>query len=643
MSLFTKSRRRRRVTTPPPPVAVGVLSRSLAGVENILRHATAADVCTAFADSTQLEWLLKLLPDGARATRVILGFASTNASTWKTAEYSTEKTPVEIDCRVPPPTHPRVHAKYIIAHGDDGQASVICGSANLTTAGFGANYEAMVVLTGDAESDPVRSFVQEFEQLFEKSLPAREFVQRVRCPKAADWADSEWTGPAIQDDESTSPPKALRSVRARPRVPVDDGELEVADDRRLDIEPTSPDVQLYPYQAEAVAKIQSSCRRALDSRGKWQRDLMVLPTGGGKTLTAVRALIPFLSGGHRILWVAHREELLEQAAQCFVQHGVSEGRIGYWNGVAKQAGRDKAVVMASVLATSDTRALFLHGGFDLVVVDEAHRSVTPSCRTLLEGLERRRSRYLLLMTATPERADEAGLFAGDDYDDVVADKCFVDLVESGHLVAPKYRWLHWSGKEEGGLSYSYKNGDFDFETLRQLAASDRRNDLIVENAVSGRAKTLLFAIGQEHARTLQARIRRRTSWCNVVLGDTERHQRREIISSFRNAPRGAVLINCAVFTEGFDVPDVTRIVLTRPTFSGTRYLQMVGRGARRANGKNRFEVLEVLDHFVADSRLESVARPWRLLPRSPPKFRSSFPFLEERQYLDKELQRSIAG
>lgn len=358
-------------------------------------------------------------------------------------------------------------------------------------------------------------------------------------------------------------------------------------------------LKLRPYQKEACQAAYSSFfKEGLDS------GVICLPTGGGKTFTA--SFLCALIHKHqnlKILWFAHREELIKQAAEAWRR--VAPGlKITTW--CANKIRVDDEILSDAKDATGDivlcmiksSRQLPKHlqnlhdrtGRKWMLVVDEAHHYAKPK-----DPHDKYRSEYLTILheqiakkglvvktlglTATPERLDERPL----NFDKIIYAVRFVDLVRMGHLARPIYYEMRTT---ENIGKLDIRGGDYTAAALRRLN-TPRRNLAIAREYVSKKdkyGKTLVFACDVQHTQDLRDAFRKLDPDLpiEVITGSYSKQDRarvRKWLDEDRHT-EPKVLINCMVYTEGFDCQSLNSIFMARPTVSKSLWMQMVGRGAR---------------------------------------------------------------
>lgn len=325
-------------------------------------------------------------------------------------------------------------------------------------------------------------------------------------------------------------------------------------------------MSLRDYQLAALQRVRDEILQRARTR-----ILLVAPTGAGKTVMAVELARAALSKGRRVLFVAHRKELIDQA--CLRLGAIPHGVI--------MAGRRTDPLMPVQVASIQTLSRRVAPPADLVIVDEAHRAAADSYRALLAQYPRSIS---VGLTATPWRTDGRGL--ADLFDSSVLVESPRALIEKGYLC--HYRAWAWEVPDLRGVRTVA--GDYDARGLEQVMSSARIvGNVVAEWVKAAPGPTVVFAVNRAHSRFLTAQFVAAGVAAEHVDGDSP--DRDDIVARFR-AGGFPVLCNCNILSEGFDLPDIACVVLARPTKSLAMYLQQVGRGLRPAPGKT----LRIHDH-----------------------------------------------
>lgn len=328
--------------------------------------------------------------------------------------------------------------------------------------------------------------------------------------------------------------------------------------------------QLRPYQLDGI----EAARRAFASGAK--RVLVVLATGGGKTVLASSIIKSAASKGSKVLFLAHRRELISQASAKLSSFGVEHGII--------QAGtmaRPKRSVQVASVATMVNRLDSLKD-VNLIFVDEAHHCAAGS---YLKILEAHPGAKVIGLTATPWRIDGKGL--GDIFDSHVEVATPAQLHELGFLA--KVKCFTFRPIDTSGVKVTA--GDYNLGALGEAAAAPMIvGDIVdryVEHAQGKRA--VLFACNIEHSKSMAAAFVSAGIASEHVDGMTPSEERAAILARLGTGET-KVLCNFGVCTEGWDMPMLEVAILARPTLSEALALQMIGRVLRVAEGKEHARI-----------------------------------------------------
>jgi superfamily II DNA or RNA helicase len=339
------------------------------------------------------------------------------------------------------------------------------------------------------------------------------------------------------------------------------------------------DIKPRRYQEKAIANF-------LDwIENKKKLASIILPTGTGKTKTAIWSIKQ--KPGLRVLWVAHREELIDQAFKEFTE--MIPGLNVQVEMAASRAGADADVIVGSVQTLHRNRKNIQDFVPDLVVVDEWHHydKTNKSYHGLMERYEEAK---FLGLTATPYRFIGGDLPVGEK----LIEMNIGTAVRHGYLVPPNPQIL----KTDVSLAdVKTRAGDFAINELAAAVNVENRNRLIAKRIVQlvkeqGR-KGILYAVDVNHSKAIFD-ILKKDVRVGEVYGETEKEERRELMARIR-AGEIDVLCNNLVATEGFDVPHLDFITIARPTKSLGLYTQMMGRGLRLFENKKDCIVVDVFD------------------------------------------------
>ena len=366
--------------------------------------------------------------------------------------------------------------------------------------------------------------------------------------------------------------------------------------------------------------------------------LLVLPTGGGKTLTAGHWIAKnYLDKGKKVLWLAHRHELLEQAKSTFADklafNDIFETKTSFNYRIISGI-HDKPINIRPsddlIISSKDSlNAGFIHlynnwikGNTEeiFLVIDEAHHATAKTYRKLIQNIQENVSRFQMLgLTATPFRTAESeqGLLKKVFPDDIVYKIDLRTLIRLGILSEPHFEEVATGLNfikdltEEQIEQLNY----FDIDSIgtgiaKTIAENDERNLTIVNKYLLNKEKykqTIVFALNVDNAIALNALFKEAGVKSDYVISTVKDQATGVTISSKDNKNKIAkfrneeieVLINVNILTEGTDVPNVQSIFLARPTISSILMTQMIGRGLRglKAGGTKEAYIVSFIDDW----------------------------------------------
>jgi len=325
-----------------------------------------------------------------------------------------------------------------------------------------------------------------------------------------------------------------------------------------------PRLRLRDYQQRAV----DSVIAALD-----RRPILVSPTGSGKTTMATEIVERL---GVPTLWMAHRKELVDQAAERLEAHGLKAGIV--MSGYEPDPGAQVQVASIQTLARRDKPPA------GLIVVDEAHHCAADSYQNVLAEYPDAR---LLGLTATPFRLDGRGL--GDLFGELVIAAWPDELCDSGVLHKPRV----WASKAPDLRGVRVVAGDYSLGALAERSNTAELNADIVETWKKRAAgmRTVAFAVDIDHSLAITKAFLDAGVPAEHLDGSTARSERDAVLDRLRRG-QTRVVCNCMVLTEGWDLPALECAVIARPTASLNLHLQMIGRVMRACDGKDGAVVLD---------------------------------------------------
>jgi len=527
--------------SPPHPCALirGESDPLLAHLATYFPHARQVDIAVAFALTKGVALIRPYLDDHLhRGRRLRLVTGDYLDATEPDALASLLDLDGPHDLRVFETRGKSFHPKSYLFHLDNGEGIAFVGSSNLSRTALGNGVEWNYRVLRSRDNDGFDSVCDAFEQLFGHPNTTRldhAWITRYRARRKATTAERAGVSP-----ESEPPPE--------------------------------------PHGIQ---------QQALDALRATREDgniagLVVLATGLGKTWLSAFDSRAF----ERVLFVAHREEILAQALATF-RRIRPEARLGRFTGAEKSPDAD--VLFASIQTLSRARHLraFAPDAFDYIVVDEFHHAAARTYRALLEHFT---PQFLLGLTATPERTDGADLLAlcGNN----LVFRCdLAEGVTSGRLCPFSY---HGVPDDVDYAQIPWRSRRFDEAALtRQLATQRRADNALEQHRKHGGERTLAFCASQTHADFMAEHFTRNGVASVAVHSGETSAPRANALDDLREG-RLACVFSVDMFNEGVDVPDVDTVMMLRPTESRVLWLQQLGRGLRTAAGKERLQVIDYI-------------------------------------------------
>lgn len=439
----------------------------------------------------------------------------------------------------------RLHAKAWLFERYSGFSTAYIGSSNLTHTALHEGIEWNVRLT-------------------QRSSAA--LMDRFRAAFETYWADDQF--------EAYDPAKfrqAIQAIKTTSSLPI----------AMLEVRPQD-------FQARMLERL-----RVERERFKRHRNLIVAATGTGKTVMAALdyARLARAAGQWRLLFVAHREEILQQSLATF-RAVMRDGSFGELL-VRGARPREGQHVFASIQSLSKRDLTELPPDYyDMVIVDEFHHAAARTYQRLLEHV---RPSELLGLTATPERSDlkdVTALFGNR----IAAELRLWEAIDYGHLCPFQYFGI---SDDVSLAGIPFRRGRYDLDELdRVYTGDDSRVAKVLESVRStiedpNEMRAFGFCVSVPHAEFMARRFSEAGIPSAAVTGETKSEERQRILRDLRHGQVKCVF-SVEVFNEGVDVPDIDTVLFLRPTESATVFLQQLGRGLRRAPGKAGLTVLDFI-------------------------------------------------
>ena len=347
-----------------------------------------------------------------------------------------------------------------------------------------------------------------------------------------------------------------------------------------------------------------------------KKGLVISATGTGKTYLAAMDIKQFFeinsntenklfeindkkskTSNIKFLFIAHREELLENAINVFSKIlKIDKNEFGRIYGGLKEI--DKSIIFASIQSLRNCYNEFKPSFFDYVIVDEFHHSMSDS---YLKTLSYFNPKFLLGLTATPKRMDGKDILSLCDYN--VVDEIGIKEALEEDLIVP----FHYFGVNDYTINYDnipYKNGKYNEKILLENLLLNTRTDYIVEKINKfgfdgDELSAVAFCQNIDHAFFMKEEFSKKGYKSAVITANTSSNERSEILEKFKNK-KIEILCVVDILNEGIDIPTINLLLFLRPTMSSTIFIQQIGRGLRKAKNKDFVTIIDFIGNHKKD-------------------------------------------
>ncbi|REJ31574.1 MAG: DNA helicase [Caldibacillus debilis] len=332
-------------------------------------------------------------------------------------------------------------------------------------------------------------------------------------------------------------------------------------------------------QVEALKQLEATYEEGYD------RAMVVMATGLGKTYLAAFFACRF----QKVLFIAHREEILHQAKKSF-QRVIPDKTLGIYDGNVKEKEAD--IIFASIFTLSMKKHLeaFAKDSFDLIVIDEFHHAAARSYQRVLDYFQ---SKFLLGITATPDRNDNKDVYAICDGN--VAYKIdFIEAVQRGWLAPFRYYGVY---DDTDYSKIKWLGNRYDEAELLQVQLREEMADKILKAWEKyKKTRTLVFCSSIKQADFLSEYFQKRNHRTVSLHSKQTDIPRDQAIAMLENGELDAIF-TVDLFNEGVDIPSVDTLLFVRPTESLTVFTQQVGRGLRLHEGKDYCVIIDLIGNY----------------------------------------------
>ncbi|KZW98399.1 DEAD/DEAH box helicase [Pseudoalteromonas luteoviolacea] len=349
---------------------------------------------------------------------------------------------------------------------------------------------------------------------------------------------------------------------------------------------------------------QAALEKLTQTRAKgYKRGLVVLATGMGKTWLA--ALDAQQLKAKKVLFVAHRDEILTQAAKTFTQ--LLGCKADFYNAKCKNIESDCLFASVQTLGKVTNLTKFSAAHFDYIIIDEFHHASSKMYRNVLSYFT---PQFLLGLTATPERTDQANILGLCD-NNLVYERNMVQGIDAKTL-AP----FHYYGIWDESVDYTaipWRNGKFDPKSLDNHFATEQRAKHALQHYHKlAQTRTLAFCISRVHADHMAEYFNQAGVCAATVHGDSK-VKRCEALAQLESG-KLQVIFSVDLFNEGTDIPSIDTVMMLRPSESKILFLQQLGRGLRKHTDKTHLVVMDFIGNHHS-----FLNKPYALLGAHSPK------------------------
>lgn len=532
-----------------------------------LKKADSVDIIVSFLMESGVKMLLEELDNALkRGAKIRILTGNYLGITQPSALYLLKKKlGSRVDMRFYNEKERSFHPKSYIFHYER-YSDIYIGSSNISRSALTSGIEWNYRFSSISDPKNYEKFYQVFEDLFEHHSIIIDNEELKRYSQ-------NWHRPAVAKD------------------------LERYEYSHQNEENKSEDTKVRLLYEPRGAQIEALCALE-DTRAEGaKRALVQAATGVGKTYLAA-----FDSKSYeRVLFVAHREEILKQAAASFRNVRNSED-YGFFTGEEKST--DKSVIFASVATLGRSEYLsekyFAPDYFQYLVIDEFHHAVNEQYQRIVKYFK---PQFLLGLTATPERMDGRNIYEICDYN-VPYEISLKDAINKGMLVPFHYYGIY-DDTDYSGLHLI--RGRYDEKELNETYIGNvHRHDLIYKYYCKyGSKKALGFCCSRAHAEEMAKEFCERGIPSAAVYSNangTYSEEREKAIEKLKSGEI-RVIFSVDMFNEGVDITSVDMVMFLRPTESPIVFLQQLGRGLRRSKGKEYLNVLDFIGNYEKAGRV----------------------------------------
>ena len=512
-------------------------------IKNSIHHTESIDIIVSFLMKSGVKLIINDLKNSNKKIRILTG-SYLNITQPEALYLLKSELKDNLDLRFYNVKNKSFHPKAYIFHNES-NSEIYIGSSNLSRGTLTTSIEWNYHFTKSENQDDFNRFQNTFENLFKDAIPVTDNVLN-------DYSKS-WIKPEFPEHE-----------------------LYQKDDEEF--EPNGA-------QIEALYSLNQSREEG------YKKALVVAATGIGKTYLAA-----FDSKNYpKILFLAHREEIIKQASKSFKNVHKDKSQ-GFFFNTQKDTDKDITFALVQTLGKSKylNKNYFRNDYFDYIIIDEFHHAVAKNYLNIINYFK---PEFMLGLTATPERLDTKDVFALCDYNTVYEIR-LKEAISKGFLTPFRYYGIY-----DDTIDYStvnMKNGRYDEKDLEEKLMINKRAELVLNHYLKYSSKRAIgFCSSRNHAEYMaQYFTNHNIASAAVYSGEQGEYTMKssEAIAKLKDKQL-KIMFTVDMFNEGLDIPSIDTVLFLRPTQSPTIFLQQLGRGLRKSEGKKYLTVLDFIGNY----------------------------------------------
>jgi len=496
--------------------------------------------------------------------------------------YVTQPEGLRLLCNIDPSIEARLwhsqgvsfHPKAYLLDYEQGQGLLIVGSSNFSLSALKLGYEWNIAVNAKAEPVTFQDAMDKFMKLFyhENTEKLNEYnIQQYE---------------QLYNQYKQRNPDLIRQITEMEEADLMLPTTQLQKEHQVSHKEQEP-LQPRPAQEQALASLTTALEEGYD------RAMVVMATGLGKTYLAAF----FAERFQRVLFIAHREEILHQAQRSFT-HVMPKRTSGLYNGAEKETATDFIFASIYTLGMKKHRERFKPDVFDLIVIDEFHHAAAASYQSVIQYFH---PKFLLGITATPDRMDGKDVYALCD-GNVAYRITFIEAIRHGWLSPFQYYGVY---DETDYSQIRWTGNRYDEEELLKVQLRRETAERIYEAwRKHKQTRTLVFCSSTRQADWLAAFFSDRGHAAAALHSNSRDIGRGEAIQALTDGSL-EVIFTVDLFNEGVDIPAVDTLLFVRPTESLTVFTQQIGRGLRLHDGKTHCTIIDLIGNYRnADVKLQ---------------------------------------